>query len=70
MLASRVSCAERVRVREHFSIALKVNFCVDVGCIDGNMAEPGADGVDIDAGAKQVRGGRMSDGVRADGSIE
>jgi len=57
-----VSCGravERVRVSEHLRFALKINFGVDVGCVDGNMAQPCADGVDIDSRAKQVSGRRM-----------
>jgi len=57
-------CVECVGVGEHFRLPLEVDFGIDVGCVDGDMAEPGADGVDINAGAQQVRGCRMPDGVR------
>ena len=45
---------------------LKVGFGVDVGGVDRDMAEPCADGVDVDAGAKKMRCGGVADGVRAD----
>ena len=51
---------------EHFRFPLQVDLCIDVGCVDGNMAQPCADGVDIDSGAKKMSGGRMPDGVGAD----
>ena len=39
---------------QNLCFSLKIYFGVDVGCVDRNMAEPGADGVDIDSGAKEV----------------
>jgi hypothetical protein len=39
---------------------LKIRFGVDVGGVDGDMAQPGADGIDIDSGAKQMGGRRMA----------
>lgn len=51
---------------EHFCFPLQVDLCVDVGCVDGNMAEPRANGVDIDAGPRKVGGRRVPDRVRAD----
>lgn len=45
---------------------LKVGFSIDVGGVDGDVAEPRPDGVDINAGAKKMRGGGVSDGVRSD----
>src|ERR1035441_8471552 len=39
---------------------LQVDVGVDVGRIEGNMPEPGANGVYINAGAEQVRSSRMS----------
>jgi hypothetical protein len=44
---------------ENLGFSLQVDFGVDVGCVDGNMTEPRADGVDVDTGAQQVRGCRM-----------
>ena len=70
MLACGVGCAERIRVSEHFGFPLEVNLCIDIGRIDGDVAEPGADGVDVDTGAQQVRGRRVSDRVRADWSAK
>jgi hypothetical protein len=43
-------------MRERFCLSLKVYFGVGVGCVDGNMAQPCTDGVDIDSGAKKVSG--------------
>jgi hypothetical protein len=40
---------------KHFCLPLQVDFGIDVGCVDGNMAQPCADGVDIDSGAKKVK---------------
>ena len=51
---------------EHFRLPLQVDFCINVSCVDGNMAQPSSDGVDIDSGAKKVSGRRMSDGVGTD----
>lgn len=51
---------------ENLCLSLKINFGVDVGRVDRNVAQPGADGVDIDSGAKEVGGRRMPDGVGAD----
>ena len=62
--------AESVRMCEYFRLPLEVDLRIDVGCIDGDVTEPRSDGVDVDAGAEQVRGCRMSDGVRADGSVQ
>ena len=39
---------------------LKVGFGIDVGGVDGDMAEPGADSVDVNAGAKKMRGSGVS----------
>ena len=55
---------------KYFGLPLQVHFGVDVGCVDGNMAQPCADGVDVDSRAKQVRCGRMSDRVWADCSVQ
>ena len=45
---------------------LQIDFRVDVGRVERNMAEPRANGVDVHAGAEQVRGRRMTNRVRAD----
>lgn len=55
---------------EHFCFPLEVNLGVDVGCIDGDMTQPGSDGVDVDAGAEQMRGCRVPDRVRTDCSVK
>jgi hypothetical protein len=59
-------CAEVVGVCEDFGFTLQIDLGVDISCVDGDVAEPCADGVDIDAGTQQMRCGRVSDGVRAD----
>ena len=51
-----------------FGFTLQIDFGVDVGRVDGDVSEPSADGVDIDAGAEQMRSRSVADGVRADGS--
>lgn len=51
---------------EHFCFPLQVDFRVDIGRVDGDMAEPCADGVDIDPGPKKVSGCCMPDSVWAD----
>jgi len=61
---------ESVGVGEHFCLTLEIDFSVDVGCINGDVTEPRPDGVDVDPGAQQMRSCRMSDGVRADGSVQ
>ena len=53
------------RVLQNLCFSLKIDFGVDVGCVHGHMAEPGADRVDIDSGAKKVSGGRMPNRVGA-----
>ena len=55
---------------EYFCFSLEVDLRIDVGGIDGDVTEPRSDGVDVNAGAEQVRGCRMPDGVRADGSVQ
>ena len=59
-------CAEGVGVGEDFRFTLQIDFGVDVGGVDGDVTEPCADGVDIDAGAEQMRSRSVADGVRAD----
>ena len=55
---------------EDFGFTLQIDFGVDVGRVDGDVSEPSADGVDIDAGAEQMRRGRVPDGMRADRPAE
>jgi hypothetical protein len=45
---------------ENLCFSLKINFGVDVGRVDRNVTQPGADGVDIDSGAKEVGSRRMA----------
>jgi hypothetical protein len=53
--------AERESFRFHFQVDLRVN----VRGVQGDMPEPGSDGIDVDAGAKQMDRTRMSKTVRA-----
>jgi hypothetical protein len=46
-------------VSQHLRLAFQIDFGIDVGGIDGYMTEPSADGVNVYAGAEQVRGGGM-----------
>ena len=40
--------------RERFGFHLQIDFGVDVGGVEGDVSEPCADGVDVDAGAQEV----------------
>ena len=44
----------------------EIGFSVDIGCIDGDMPQPGSDGVDIDSCTEQVSCRCVSDHVRSD----
>ena len=63
-------CSEVVGVGKDFGFTLQIDFGVDVGRVDGHVSEPSADGVDIDAGAEQVRRGGVADGMWADRPAE
>lgn len=45
---------------------LQINFGIDVGRIDGDVAEPRADGIDVHTGAKEMSGRRVADSMWAD----
>src|SRR5439155_12763325 len=45
--------------RERPGLGGEVDLSIDIGRFDGDMAEPRADGVDVDARAEQVRGSRV-----------
>ena len=51
---------------QRLGLHLQVGFGVDVGRAEGDMAEPGADGVDVHAGAEQVRRRGVPEGVWTD----
>jgi hypothetical protein len=55
------SCAWKFHLTHAESLCLhvEVGFSVDVGRVDGDVTEPGADRIDIDACAEQVSCGRM-----------
>ena len=53
-------------MRQHLRLALQIDFGVNVGGVDGDVTEPGSNGVDVHAGAKQVRCSCVSNDVRAD----
>jgi len=42
---------------------LEIDFGVDICCIEGYMAKPGADGVDINTGTQEVNSRCMPDSV-------
>ena len=56
---------KRVGVIQHLRFTFQIDFGIDVGGIDGYVTEPGADGVDVHAGAEKVRGSGMPNDVRA-----
>src|ERR1051326_2250461 len=43
-----------------------MDLAVDVGGIDGHVAKPSADGIDVYASTKEMRSRRVADGMRAD----
>ena len=49
-----------------FGFHFKISFSVDVGGVDRDVAEPGADGIHVDTCTKKMRRGRVANGVRAD----
>ena len=67
-VAPGFSCAWRFHLThaECLCFHVEVGFSVDVGCVDGDVTEPGADGIDIDASPEQVGCGRMPDNMRSD----
>ena len=48
------------------SFALRSTLGVDVGGCERHMTQPGTDGVDVDAGAKQVTGAAVPQDMRRD----
>jgi len=56
-------------VIQHLRFAFQIDFGIDVGGVDGDVTEPGADGVDVHAGAEQVRGGGMPNDVRTNAFV-
>jgi len=58
---SAADFAARQRLGFHFQI----HFGVDVGGVEGHMAQPGADGVDVHSCPQKMRSGGMPDGVWA-----
>jgi hypothetical protein len=57
---------KRSTLCQHLSFALEVNLCIDVGCVDRDMPQPRAYGVDIDAGAQEMSSGCVADRVWTD----
>ncbi len=43
-----------------FAFGVEVDFGVDVGGAEVDVAEPGADDVDVDAGVEEVNGGGVA----------
>jgi hypothetical protein len=50
---------------EGSGLHFQINLCVNQGCIQRNMTQPAAYGVDIYAGAQQMCGSGVPEGVRA-----
>ena len=55
----RLACIGNFALGQSLGFRLQINFCVDVGRVERNMPEPGANGVDVHAGAEQVCGRGM-----------
>ena len=62
----RCACIRNLAFCQSLGLPLQIDFCIDVGRVQRNMAEPRANGVEVHAGAEQVRGRRMANRVRAD----
>ena len=45
---------------EHLRLAFEIDFGIDVGDIDRDVAEPSTHGVDVHASAEQVCGGSVT----------
>lgn len=52
-------------MRQNLSFLLEIDLHIDVGRVDRDVSEPGADGVDIDSGTKKMRSRRRPDSVGA-----
>ena len=63
--SSLVRFPTRITGRQRLRLHLKIDFGVDVGSVDGNMAQPRTNGVDIHARAQEMRCGCVADDVRA-----
>ena len=50
-------------MREGFGLHFQVDLSVDIGSIQRDMSQPGPDGVDVYAGAQQMDGSCMADGM-------
>ena len=48
------------------SFHFEIDFGVDICCIEGYVAKPGADGIDINTGTQEMYSRCMSDRVCAD----
>jgi hypothetical protein len=56
-MASRVVVIGNLAPSQSHGFHLQVDVGVDIGRIEGNMAEPGANGVYVNACAEQLRSG-------------
>ena len=56
-MASRVVVIGNLAPSQSHGFHLQVDVGVDVGRVEGNMPEPAANGVYVNAGAEQVRSG-------------
>ena len=62
----RFGVAFHLTVSKCGGLHLQIRFGVDIRCVERDMTEPGADRVNVNAGAKQVAGAGMANGMRAD----
>ena len=58
----RFVCVGNLAFGQSPGFHLEIDFCIDVGRVERNMAEPSANGVDVHAGTEQVRGRGMACG--------
>ena len=52
-------------LRQRLGLHFQIDFGVNIGRVERDMPEPGADGIDVHASAEQVRGRGMANRVRA-----
>ena len=65
-MAFRIVVIGKLAPCQGLGFHLQIDFDVNVGRIERDMPEPGANGIDVDAGAEQVRGCGMPHVMGAD----
>ena len=45
---------------QHLCLTFQIDFGIDISGVDGNVTEPGTDGVDVNAGAEKMSGCRVA----------